>query len=161
MRLSSVLYLLPLIVPQPQSPPTPVGKVKSSADLLSSPPVALGLSQLTPDPVLTRFPARAFSSDSALDTSTLPGSAVFSALDLPNGVTPGTFHLRDAIPNPSGVCQGLEEDLDITGLGERKQHSHCTDFILQRIYRCSSNVLRDEPPHRSDSRTSPYSLGVA
>ena len=161
MRFSSVLYLLPSIVPQPQSPPTPVRKVESSADLLSSPPVALGLSQLTPDPVLTRFPARAVSSDSPLDTSALPGSAVASALDSPNGETSGTFHLRDAIPNPSGVCQGLEEDLDITGLGERKQHSHCTDFILQRIYRCSHNVLRDEPPHRSDSRTSPYFLEVA
>ena len=161
MRFPSALYLFLSIVPQPHSPPTPAGNVESFAGLISPAPVALGLPQLTSDPVLTRFPARAVSSASAFDTSAPPGSAVSSALDLPNGVTPGTFHLRDAAPDPSGVCQGLEEDLDITGPGERQQPSHCTDFVLQRIYRCSNNVLRDEPPHRSDSRTSPYSLGVA
>ena len=161
MRFPSVLYLLPSIVPQPQSPPTPAGNVQSSTDILSPPPVALGLSQLTPDPVLTCFPARAVSSDSPLDTSALPGSAVASALNSPNGETSGTFHLRDAIPNPSGVCQGLIEDLDITGLGERQQPSRYTNFVWQGIYRCPNNVLCDKPPHRSDSWTSPYSLGVA
>ena len=160
MRFPSVLYLFPSIVPLPQSPPTPARDVESFAGLLSPTPVALGLPQLTSDPVLTCFSARAVSSASAFDTSALPGSAVSSTLNLPNSVT-GTVHLRDATPDPSGVCQGLDEDLDITGLGERQQPSHGTDFILQRIYRCSNNVLRDEPPHRSDSRTSPYSLGVA
>ena len=87
----------------------PAGNVESCAGLVSP---ALGLPQLTSDSVPARFPARAF------DTSALPGSAVSSALDSPNGVTPGTFHLRDATPDPSGVCQGLIEDLAITGLGE-------------------------------------------
>lgn len=120
MRLPSVLYLIPSIAPRPQSPPTPAGNVESFAGLLSSPPVALRLSQLASDRVLTRFPARAVSSDSPFNTSALPGSAVSSALDLPNSNTPGTFHLRDATPDPpSGVCQGLIEDLDITGLGVR------------------------------------------
>ena len=153
MRLPSVLYLLPSIVPQPQSPPTPAGNVESFAGLLYPPPVALGpgLPQLTSDPVLTRFPARAVSSASALDISVLPGSAVSSALNSPNGVTTGTFHLRDATSDPLGVCQGLIEDLDITGLGERQQPSRYTNFFLQRIYRCPNNVLRDEHPRRLDS----------
>jgi len=149
MRFPSVLYLLPSIVPHPQPPPTPAGNVESSADLLSPPPVALGLSQLTSDPVLTRFPARAVSSDSPFDTSALPGSTISSALDSPNSVTPGTFHLRDATPDPSGVCQGLIEDLDITGLGERQQPSRYTNLILQGVYRCPNNILHDEHPHRS------------
>ena len=96
----------------------PAGNVEFCAGVLSPAPVALGLPQLTSDPVLARFPARAVSSNPAFDTSALPGSAVSSALDSPNGVTPGTFHLRDATPDPSGVCQGLIEDLAITGLGE-------------------------------------------
>ena len=150
MRLPSVLYLLPSIVPLPQSPPTPAGNVKSSTDLVSPAPVALGPSQLTSDAVLTPLPARAVSSASASDTSVLPGSAVSSALASPNGVIPGTFHLRDATPDPLGACQGLIEDLDITGLGERQQPSRYTNFVLQGIYRCPNNVLRDKHPHRLD-----------
>ena len=150
MRLPSVLYLLPSIVPLPQSqsPPPPAGNAESFAGLLSPAPVALG--QLTSDAVLTPLPARAVSSASAFDISVLPRSAVSSTLDSPNGVTPGTFHLTDATPDPSGVCQGLIEDLDITGLGERQQPSRYTNFVLQGIYRCPNNVLRDEHPHRLD-----------
>ena len=133
MRFPSVLYLVPSIVPRPQSPPTLAGNVDCFAGLLSPAPVALGLPQLTSDPVLTRFPARALSSDSAFDSSALPGSSVSSKLDSPNGVTPGTFHLRDATPDPSGVCQGLIEDLDITGLGERQQPSRYANFVLPGI----------------------------
>ena len=157
MRLPSVLYLLPSIVPRPQSQaPTPAENVESFAGLLPPSPVALGLPQLTPNPVLTRFPTRAVSSDSAFDTPALPGSAVSSALDSQNGVTSRTFHLREATPDPSGVCKGLIEDLDITGLGERQPPSRYTNFVLQGVYRCPNNVLRDEYPHRSDSWTSPY-----
>ena len=133
MRFPSVLYLLPSIVPRPQSPPTPAGNVESFADLLSPAPVALGLPQLTSDPVLTRFPARAVSSDSAFDSSALPGSTISSALDSPNCATPGTFQLMDATPDPPGVCQGLIEDLDITGLGERQQPSRNANFVLPGI----------------------------
>ena len=122
MRLPSVLYLLPSIVPQPQSPPPPAGNAESFAGLLSTAPVALGPPQLTSGAVLTPLPARAVSSASVFDISVLPGSVVSSALNSPNGVTPGTLHSRDATPDPSGVCQGLIEDLDIAGLGERQQH---------------------------------------
>ena len=118
MRFPGVLYLLPSIVPQPQSPPMPAGNIETCAGLLSPAPVALGFTQLTSDPIPAPFPARAVSSNSAFDSSALPGSAVSSALESPKGVTPGTFHLRDATPDPSGACQGLIEDLDITGLGE-------------------------------------------
>ena len=123
MRLPSVLYLLPLIAPPPQSPP-PARNAESFAGLLSPAPVAPGPPQLTSDAVLTPLPARAVSSASAFDISVLPGSAVSSALNSPNGVTPGTLHSRDATPDPLGVCQGLIEDSDIAGLGERQQPSH-------------------------------------
>ena len=151
MRFPSVLYLFPSIVPQPQSPPTPAGNVESFAGLLSPASVALGLPQLTSDPVLTRFPAQAVSSASEFDTSALPRSAVSSALDLPNGVTPGTFHLRDAALDPSGVCQGLEEDLDITGLGERQQPrivqiSFYNEFTGVRIMFYVTSLLTGRTP---------------
>ena len=149
MRFPRVLYLLPSIVPQPQSPPTPAGNVEPFTGLLSPPPVALGLSQLTPNPLLTRFPARAVSSVLPFGASPLPGSAVSCAADSPNGVTLGTFHSRDAASDPSGICQGLIEDSDITGLGERQQPSRYTNLVLQGIYRCPNNVLHDEHPHRS------------
>ena len=116
MRLSSVLYLLPSIVPLPQSAPPPARNAESFAGLLSPAPVALGPPQLTSNAVLTPLPARAVSSTSAFDISVLPGLGVSSALNLPNGVTPGTFHSRDAAPDPLGVCQ---EDFDITGPGEQ------------------------------------------
>ena len=151
MRLPSVLYLLPSIVPQPQSPPPPAGIAESFTGLISPAPVALGPPQVTSDAALTPLPARAVSSASVFDISVLPGSAVSSALNSPNGVTPGTFHSRDATPDPLGVCQGLIEDLDITGPGERPQPSRYTNFVLQRIYRCPNNVLPDEHPLRWDS----------
>ena len=150
MRLG-VLYLLPSIVPLPQSPPPPTGNAESFAGLVSPAPVALSPPQLTSDAVLTPLPARAVSSASAFDASALPGSAVSSTPDSPNGVTPETFHSRDATPDPLGVCQGLIEDLDITGFGERQQPSRYTKFVLQGMYRCPNNVLRDEHPHRLDS----------
>ena len=149
MRFPRVLYLLPSIVPQPQSAPTPAGTVEPITGLLSPPPEAQSPPQLTSDPVLTRFPARAVSSVSPFDASALPGIAVSSALNSPNGVTLGTFHFRDATSKPSGICQGLIEDSDITGLGERQQPSRYTTFVLQGIYRRPNNVLHDEHPHRS------------
>ena len=161
MRFPRVLYLLPSIVPQPQSPPTPAGNFEPFTGLLSPPPEAQDLPQLTSDPVLTCFPARAVSSVSPFDASAVPQSAVSNALDSPNSVTLGTFHSRDAALDPSGICQGLIEDSDIAGLGERQQPSRYTNFVLQGVYRCQNIVLRDEHPHRSDSRTSPYVLGVA
>ena len=97
MRLPSVLYLLPSIVPLPQSPPPPAGNAESFAGLSSPASVALGPPQLTSGAVLTPLPARAVSSASAFNISILPGSAVSGA---------------------PGVCPGLIEDLDITGLGE-------------------------------------------
>ena len=148
MRFPRVLYLLPSIVPQPQSPPTPAGNVEPFT-VLSPPPEALGLPQVTSDLVLTCFPARAVSSVSPFDASALPQSAVSSAVDSPNDVTLGTFHSRDATPDPSGICQGLIEDSDITGLGERQQPSRYTNFVLPGVYRCPNNVLHDEHPHRS------------
>ena len=150
MRLPSVLYLLPSVVPRPQSPPPLAGDAESFARLVSPAPVALCPPQLT-SAVLTPLPARAVSSASAFDISVLPGSAVSSAPDSPNGVTPGTFHSRDTTPDPLGVCQGLIEDLDITGLGERQQPSRYTNFVLQGIYRRPNNALHDEHPHRSGS----------
>ena len=153
MRFPNVLFLLPLVIPRVQSHPTLTGNVESFAGLLVSPaPVALALPQRTFDAVLTHFHARKVSSASAFDTSTLPASAVSSSLDSSNGAS-GTFHLRDATPDPSGVCQGLIEDLDITGLGERQQPSRCTNFVLQGIYRCQNIVLPNEHPHRSDFQT--------
>ena len=119
MRLLSVLYLLPSIAPLPQSPPPSAENAESFAGLVSPAPVALGPPQLNSDAVLTPLPARAVSSASAFDISVLSGSAVSSVLDSPNGVTPGTFHSRDATLDPLGVCQGLIEDFDITGPGER------------------------------------------
>ena len=133
MRLPSVLYLLPSIVPLPQSPPPPAGNAESFAGLVSPTPLALGPPQLTSDTVLTPLPAWAVSSTSAFDTSALPGSAVSSALDSPNGVTTGTFHLRDSTPDLLGACQGLIEDLDITGPGEQQQPLHYPNFALQGI----------------------------
>ena len=133
MKYPTVLYLLPLVILRAQSHPTPTGDVESFvAGLLSPAPVALpGLLQRISDPVLARSPAREVSSASAFDTSTLPASAVSSSLDLPNGVTRGTVHLSDTTPDQSGVCQGLIEDLDITGPGERQQPSRYTNFVLQ------------------------------
>ena len=148
MRFPRVLYLLPSIVPQPQSPPTPAGNVKPFTGPLSPPPEALSHPQLTSDPVLTCFPARAVSSVSPFDASAPPQSTVSSALDSPNSVTLGTFYSRDAASDPSGICQGLIEDSDITGLGERQQPSRYTNFVLPRVYRCPNNVLHDKHPHR-------------
>ena len=148
MRFPSVLYLLPSIVLQTRSSPAAAGNDKSFPGSLPSPPVVLGRPQLISDPVLTGFPARSVSSASPFDASAFPELTVSGALDSPNSVTPGTFPLTEATPNP-GVCQGLIEDLDITGLGERQQPSRYTNFVSQGIYRCSNNVLHDEHPHRS------------
>lgn len=139
MRLTDNLHLYAFI-PLPQSFLPPTTSVGSS----SSPPV-LFLPQLNFDSVLT--PAETIPSGIPMpDAATLPKLILPSSLDSATTTSPcgGTLLCRrDGTPSLSGVCRGLIEDSDITGLGEhRSLHQIC--FFLNRYHRHPDNFLPHE-----------------